>query len=148
MRLSIDHRTRYRFTEPQARLVQLLRMTPSNTHDQTVADWHIAVDCDARLTEHRDGFGNATAMLYAEGPIDEIEINVTGEVVTSHSDGVLHGTFEPLPPRLFLRHAHDPVQRGDRRLRARGGAGGRHDRRAPPAQHRPVRAVRGRAGAP
>lgn len=103
MRLSIDHRTRYRFTEPQGRLVQLLRMTPPNTHDQTVAEWHIAIDCDARLTEHHDGFGNRTTMLYAEGPIDGIEINVTGEVVTSHSDGVLHGTFEPLPARLFLR---------------------------------------------
>lgn len=103
MRLSIDHLTRYRFSEPQARLVQLLRMTPPTTHDQTVADWHIAVDCDARLTEHRDGFGNRTTMLYAEGPIDAIEIAVSGEVVTSHSDGVLHGTPETLPPRLFLR---------------------------------------------
>lgn len=111
MRLSIDHRTRYRFSEPQARLVQLLRMTPRNTHDQTVADWHIAVDCDARMTEHRDGFGNVAAMLYIDGPIDGIEITVTGEVVTSHSDGVLHGTLEPLPPRLFLRDT--PATRAD-----------------------------------
>ncbi len=103
MRLSIDHRTTYRFTAPQGRVVQLLRMTPPDTHDQTVADWHIAVDCDARVREHRDGFGNRTTMLYAEGPIERIEIAVTGEVVTSHSDGVLHGTFEPLPPRVFLR---------------------------------------------
>lgn len=103
MRLSIDHRTTYRFTLPQGRVVQLLRMTPPNTHDQTVADWHIAVDCDARVREHVDGFGNRTTMLYAEGPIDRIEIAVTGEVVTSHSDGVLHGTFEPLPPPAFLR---------------------------------------------
>ena len=103
MRLSIDHRTTYRFTAPQGRVVQLLRVTPPNTHDQIVADWHIAVDCDARVREHRDGFGNRTTMLYAEGPLEKIEIDVTGEVVTSHSDGVLHGTFEPLPPRIFLR---------------------------------------------
>ena len=103
MRLSIDHRTTYRFTAPQGRIVQLLRMTPANTHDQTVADWHISVDCDARLRQHRDGFGNLTTMLYAEGPLDRIEIAVSGDVVTSHSDGILHGTFEPLPPALFLR---------------------------------------------
>jgi transglutaminase-like putative cysteine protease len=103
MRLSIDHRTTYRFTAPQGRIVQLLRMTPRNTHDQTVADWHIAVDCDARLRDHRDGFGNRTTMLYAEGPIDRIEISVTGEVVTSAFDGALNGTFEPLPPAIFLR---------------------------------------------
>ena len=104
MRLTIDHRTAYRFTEPQARVVQLLRMTPRNTHDQTVADWHIAADCDARTRDHVDGFGNMTTMLYAEGPIDAIAITVTGEVVTSgDGDGLLRGAFEPLPPRLFLR---------------------------------------------
>jgi transglutaminase-like putative cysteine protease len=103
MRLSIDHRTTYRFTEPQARVVQLLRMTPRNSHDQTVVDWHIAVDCDARTRDHADGFGNLTTMLYAEGPLEKIEISVTGEIVTSGTDGRLRGAAEPLPPRLFLR---------------------------------------------
>ena len=103
MRLSIDHRTRYRFSEPQARLVQLLRLTPQNTHDQTVAQWRIDVDHDARLRAGRDGFGNCVTMLYVEGPLDGIEIAVTGEVLTSHSDGVIHGASEPLPPPLFLR---------------------------------------------
>ncbi|RSV20659.1 transglutaminase family protein [Sphingomonas sp. ABOLG] len=103
MRLSIDHRTFYAFTAPQGRVVQLLRLTPSDLHDQTVASWHIAVDCDARMTHHRDGFGNATTMLYCEGPLDQLELTVTGEVVTSPSAGVLHGAHELLPPRFFLR---------------------------------------------
>lgn len=103
MRLSIDHRTQYRFTEPQSRLVQMLRMNPENNHDQTVAQWRIDVDCDARLRQGRDGFGNAVTMLYVEGPVDGIEIHVSGEVLTSHSDGVLHGVHESLPPALFLR---------------------------------------------
>jgi transglutaminase-like putative cysteine protease len=103
MRLIVEHRTRYRFTAPQGRLVQLLRLTPADSHDQTVVAWRIDVDCDARLRHGRDGFGNATAMLYADGPLDAIEIAVTGEVMTSHSDGVLHGVAEPLPPELFLR---------------------------------------------
>lgn len=103
MRLGVDHRTVYRFTAPQARLVQMLRMTPENTHDQTVASWRIDVDVDARMRRGRDGFGNAVTMLYVDGPIDEIEIAVSGEVLTSHSDGVVRDTHEPLPPRLFLR---------------------------------------------
>lgn len=113
MRLSIDHRTQYRFTEPQGRLVQMLRLTPENTHDQTIAQWRIDVDCDARLRHGRDGFGNAITMLYVEGPVDGVEIIVTGEVLTSHSDGVLHGVHETLPPALFLRPtdatSRDPV---------------------------------------
>ena len=103
MRLTIDHRTTYRFTLPQARLVQMLRMTPQNSHDQTVTRWRIDVDRDARLREGCDGWGNRVTMLYAEGPVEEIVISVSGEVVTSHSAGVLHGTPEPLPPALYLR---------------------------------------------
>ena len=67
MRLSIDHRTVYRFSEPQSRLVQMLRLTPENTHDQTVAGWRIDVDRDGRVRGGRDGFGNAVTMLYVEG---------------------------------------------------------------------------------
>ncbi len=103
MRLSIEHRTTYQFTAPQGRIVQLLRMTPDNSYDQTVADWHIAIDCDARMTEHRDGFGNRVTMLYAEGPLDGIELSVTGEMVTSSSGGVLRGEQEPLRPSVYLR---------------------------------------------
>lgn len=103
MRLSVDHRTTYRFTAPQSRVVQLLRLTPDNTHDQTVAAWSIHLDCDARLREGRDGFGNRVTMLYAEGPLSTIEIAVHGEAVTSHSAGCVLGTVEPLSPALFLR---------------------------------------------
>jgi transglutaminase-like putative cysteine protease len=103
MRLTIDHRTTYRFSEPQARLVQMLRLTPQNSHDQTVAEWRIDVDHDAKMRDGCDGWGNQVTMLYVEGPIDGIEIAVSGEVVTSHSDGVLHGVAERFPPSLFLR---------------------------------------------
>ena len=103
MRLTIDHRTTYRFSEPQARLVQMLRLTPQNSHDQTIAEWRIDVDHDAKMRDGCDGWGNAVTMLYVEGPIDGIEIAVSGEVVTSHSDGVLHGVDERFPPPLFLR---------------------------------------------
>lgn len=103
MRLSIDHRTTYRFSAPQVRLVQMLRLTPANSHDQTVARWRIDVDCDARLREGRDGFGNLITMLYVDGPIERVELAVLGEVLTTHSDGVLHGVAEVLPPGVFLR---------------------------------------------
>ncbi len=103
MRLAIDHRTTYRFSAPQARLTQLLRLTPADTHDQSVTGWHIHVDCDARMRHGRDGFGNRTTMLYVEGPIAAIEIAVSGQVLTNNGDGVVHGTNEPLPPALFLR---------------------------------------------
>lgn len=104
MRIAIDHRTHYRFSEPQARLVQMLRLTPCDTQDQTVVSWHIGVDCDARLRDATDGYGNAITMLYAEGPLEAIDITVTGEVLTNEAIGVVRDAIEPLPP-LFYRRA-------------------------------------------
>ena len=103
MRLSIDHRTTYRFATPQRRLTQLLRMTPAGTDGQTVVDWRLHVDCDARLREGRDGFGNRITMLYIAGPIASLELEVIGEVLTSGSDGILRGAAETLPADLYLR---------------------------------------------
>lgn len=103
MRLIVEHRTRYRFSEPQTRLIQCLRMTPDDTDDQTVVGWSIDVDCDARLRESRDGLGNRQAMLYADGPIETIEISVRGEVLTGDHGGFVRGTAEPLPPEFYLR---------------------------------------------
>lgn len=103
MRLFIEHRTDYRFSQPQARLVQLLRMTPGSHSGQNVVDWRIDVDCDARLKPGRDGFGNETQMLYVEGPLDRISLTVTGEVLTEDRAGMLSGATEPLAPPLFLQ---------------------------------------------
>lgn len=103
MRIAIDHHSRYRFSKPQDRIVQMLRLTPCDTRDQTVVSWMVSVDCDARLRDATDGFGNAVTMLYADGPIVAIDVHVTGEVLTTNADGVVHGSAEPLPPILYLR---------------------------------------------
>lgn len=111
MRIAVDHRTHYRFSKPQARLVQMLRMTPLGTEGQTIVDWNISVSCDAKLRYQADGYGNAVTMLYADGPIEQIEIAVTGEVLTSETHGIARGAPEPLPPMLFRRLT--PMTRAD-----------------------------------
>lgn len=116
MRLSVQHSTRYRFTRPQARIVQLLRLFPSDTTHQTVVNWRIDVDCDARLRTASDGFGNATRMLYAEGPISELQITVSGEVLLTGDEGAIAGTSEPFPKELFLRTT--PLTTSDATIRS------------------------------
>lgn len=103
MRLIVQHATIYTFAEPQARLVELLRVTPSSFAGQNVVDWQIDVDCDARLKSGRDGHGNETAMLYINGPIRRIRIAVSGEVLTDDRAGMVSGSPEPLPPLLYSR---------------------------------------------
>ena len=103
MRLFIHHRTDYRFSEPQARLVQLLRLTPGSHEGQVVANWRIDVDCDARLKRSRDGFGNETTMLYVDRSIEQISLSVEGEVLTDDRAGLVAGTVETLPPLLYTQ---------------------------------------------
>ena len=95
MRIAVDHRSHYRFSQPQARIVQMLRLTPCDTQDQTVVSWMVGVDCDARLRDAVDGFGNAVTMLYAEGPIEALDVTVTGEVLTSEANGLVRGNCGP-----------------------------------------------------
>lgn len=114
MRLFIHHRTDYRFSEPQARIVQLLRLTPTSNEGQNIIDWRIDVDCNARLRPGRDGFGNETNMLYIDGPIEHVGLTVTGEVLTDDRAGMLGGAVEPLPPLLFLQST--PCTRTDATL--------------------------------
>ncbi|MFD2501322.1 transglutaminase N-terminal domain-containing protein [Rhizorhabdus histidinilytica] len=98
MRLLIQHETEYHYTEPQARVVQLLRMTPSSHIGQNIVDWRIDVDCDARLKQSTDGFGNIVSMLYLAGPVERIGLRVTGEVLTEDRAGAVSGAIDPLPP--------------------------------------------------
>lgn len=116
MRLHVLHRSEYRFSEPQARLVQLLRLTPANHAGQSVVAWAIEVDRDARLRRQRDGYGNDVTMLYVDGPLDRITVAVRGEVLTEDRAGVLGPTAEPLPPAAFLQAT--PLTAADPAIRA------------------------------
>lgn len=103
MRLLIQHETEYRYTEPQARVVQLLRMTPSSHIGQNIVNWRIDVDCDARLKRSTDGFGNIVSMLYLAGPVERIGLRVTGEVRTEDRAGAVFGALESLPAIVYSR---------------------------------------------
>ena len=55
------------------------------------------------MHQHEDAFGNITHSFTAEGPFNELTINVEGEVDTQDLNGVVSGTLERFPPSLFLR---------------------------------------------
>lgn len=103
MRLSINHRTNYRFSRPLIDVVQILRLTPSTCLNQTVLDWRIDVDCNARLREARDGYGNVVHALYVDQPVTTLSITATGQVITDDRAGVVTGLPSDLPPAVFLR---------------------------------------------
>jgi transglutaminase-like putative cysteine protease len=103
MRLRIAHSSVYRYDPPAAGVIQVLRLTPRNYDGQYVERWRVGVTPDARLAAHEDAFGNLTHVFTADGPLDELVVEVDGEVETHNSDGVIRGTVERFPPSLFLR---------------------------------------------
>jgi transglutaminase-like putative cysteine protease len=103
MRLTVHHTTTYRYSEPARKVIQLLRVTPSSFLGQGVLDWRIDVDCDAKLREGRDGYGNVTHMLYVDEPTPLLSITVAGRVLTEDKHGIVQGLPYDLPAGVFLR---------------------------------------------
>jgi transglutaminase-like putative cysteine protease len=103
VRLRIAHSSVYRYDPPTAGVIQVLRLTPRNHDGQYVQRWHIDVVPDARLAAHEDAFGNITHVFTADGPLEELRVEVDGEVETQSADGVVRGSVERFPPSLFLR---------------------------------------------
>ena len=107
MRLRIAHSIVRHYDPPAASAIQVLRLTPRNHEGQYVIDWRIDVSADARLVAHEDAFGNFTHVFTADGPLEELSVNVDGEVETQDTDGA-HSrrrravSAEPLPARHRL----------------------------------------------
>lgn len=103
MQLYVSYTTTYHYTEAAQRIVQLLRVTPSSFTGQEVLDWRVGVDCDARLREGRDGYGNVTHMLYVDRPVRNLAVTVVGRVLTEDRHGIVDGLPHDLPPTVFTR---------------------------------------------
>ncbi len=103
MRLQVTYNTAYNYAFPARRIIQLLRVTPHSLQGQSVLDWRIDVDCDARLVQSRDGYGNITHMLYIDQPVDSLRVSVSGTVLTEDRSGIVQGLPADLPPETFLR---------------------------------------------
>jgi len=103
MRIHIAHRNVYRYDPPAASVIQVLRLTPRNYEGQYVAHWRIDVSADVRLAAHEDAFGNITHTFSADGPFEELVVEVVGEVETQNTNGIVRGTVERFGPSLFLR---------------------------------------------
>jgi transglutaminase-like putative cysteine protease len=103
MQLLIDHVTRYTYSAPAAGIVQILKLTPSDTDAQQVVSWRVDVDVDGRLMPFVDVYGNRCHSFYAERAVEALTLHVTGTVITTDTAGVVGGAAEPLPPLLFRR---------------------------------------------
>ena len=103
MRLAISHETDYRYEQAPHSVIELLRLTPPSTANQTVRSWRIDVTGDATLRRAVDAFGNIVHTFSVSSPGENLTISATGIVDTAPSDGVLRDARGPLPLGVYLR---------------------------------------------
>ena len=98
MLLSIEHHTRYVYSESVNYTIQQLRLTPQNGFGQHVKRWEIKVVGALNPTE--DAYGNSTHTLVIDSPHKEISIVAIGEIETGLEAIPQHQNL-PLP--IYLR---------------------------------------------
>ncbi|MEO0499978.1 MAG: transglutaminase family protein [Pseudomonadota bacterium] len=103
MRITVDHRTTYRYDTRPRRVMQLLRLTPVGFEGQTVGDWSIDLNCDAALIEKRDAHCNVVHLMTVEDVPEEVVITARGTVDRENTNGVVAGLDEMLPPLVYLQ---------------------------------------------
>jgi len=116
MRIRVRHATTYAYEQPAHGVIQALRVTPVEHEGQQVLTWRVDVDVDGLMRETRDAFGNVLHLFYADGPVTQLTVRVTGEVEVRETHGVVRGAAEPLPPATFLRPT--PLTEADAALAA------------------------------
>ncbi len=103
MRLSVRHVTRYSYDSPARALVQTHKLIPSHCASQNILEWNVSVGDAIRGAAFRDSAGDMIETISVRGPVDELVIEVTGEVETVDLFGVLRNHRECVPPTTYLR---------------------------------------------
>ncbi|HPX88303.1 MAG TPA: transglutaminase family protein [Methylophilaceae bacterium] len=98
MLLSIEHHTRYVYSDMVNYTIQQLRLTPQNGFGQHVKRWEIKVAGALHPTE--DAYGNSTHTLVVDKPHQEILIIAMGDVETGLEVTSQH---QNLPQSIYLR---------------------------------------------
>lgn len=116
MHISITHEATYP-CEPTARApLLLLRLMPSRFDAQHVLRWRIECGDVGRIRAAEDAFGNHIHIFSGDGPLERVQISVSGEVETFDQAGVVRNASERLPAAVFLRQT--PATEPDADIRA------------------------------
>ena len=106
MILTIKHQTNYNFYSNVPRLVQSLKLYPSNCKNQKVINWNISTNIGQLTRSHQDALGHTIYNIYNEGLIGEQTIISEGKIHTKDFNGVMQGLVDKVNPFCFLRCTH------------------------------------------
>lgn len=111
MRLAITHTTRYSYSAPVPYGVQQIRLTPKQTHGQSILDWSITVEGATRQAEFDDHHRNHVILFSFDPGVSELVIHAQGVVEKADTHGIL-GPHEGLAPLWLFQRATDHTRAG------------------------------------
>ena len=97
MKLSITHTTQYDYDAPVDYALQQVRLTPTDTRQQTVRSWDVAVEGGKTELSFSDQYNNHTLLVSIEPGGSSIKLTASGEVETMDSSGVLGEVYGYAP---------------------------------------------------
>lgn len=103
MRIRIAHSITHRYDQPVRAIAQVLRLVPSDNDGQQIGQWRVSPSVDGRLRPGEDAYGNRLQRFEADGPLDELTIQIEGVVDTFDTAGIFRGAIERVPVEVFLR---------------------------------------------
>ncbi len=103
MRLKVQHTTVYEYDKPMRFVVQSHRLIPAASEGQTISSWEVKAAGAEFGASYIDGAGDQIKSMTVDGPVDRVEIEVSGVVDTADTSGVLRGHRETISPRCYLR---------------------------------------------
>ena len=124
MLLSVRHVTTFTYAQPVRRVVQSLRLTPTDCAGQSHSGWSIRVSDEVEGNQFRDGCGDIVTARTVRGPVEQVTVTVSGTVSTRDTAGILKGHRESVPVLVWL--GETPATAPDAGLRelAAAGSGG------------------------
>lgn len=116
MRLAVRHETRYRFDPPLAHGLQRLRLSPKESHGQSVRAWRMGLSGGKVEVGFDDHNANHVTLISLLPGTDELVITCEGVVDTSDRAGVVGRHIGRLP--LWAFQGQTALTRPGARLKA------------------------------
>lgn len=107
-RMSVVHRTSYRYDKPVERSSQVLRLTPIHDRLQSVVSHEIELSVDGKSRDYDDVFGNRVRRVEIDSPYAELTITARSIVDLLDTDPL---SFRPLHKRWSIPLVWMPWQR-------------------------------------
>lgn len=107
-RLSLSHRSVYRYDKPVERSTHLLRLEPVHDRLQQLVEYELTVSVDGQERRYEDVFGNQARRIALETPFDELVIDSRAEVLALDTDPL---SFRPIHQRSAIPLVWMPWQR-------------------------------------